>query len=92
MNTSNQNVGANTPAALLTVSEVAEYLKLSNASVYTMIGQGTLRAHRLGGRKGAIRIRPEDVNVCLESAEQSLVARKAKPKAPRVKLKHIRLQ
>lgn len=92
MNTSNRNAGSITPAALLTVSEVAESLNLSNASVFTMIRQGALLANRLGRRKGAIRIRPDDLNACLESAEQPPVARKPKPRAPRMKLRHIRLQ
>ena len=78
-------------APLLTVREVAARLRLSIASVYVMIRQGTLIAHRLGGRKGAIRIRPEDVDSCLDSAEQVHAPSKSARSSPRVKLKHIRL-
>ena len=76
---------------LLTVREVATRLHLSIASIYVMIRKGTLIAHRLGGRNGAIRIRPEDVVSCLESTEQQLAPSKPLPRSPRIKLKHIRL-
>ena len=66
-------------------------LQLSIASIYVMIRKGTLLAHRLGGRNGAIRIRPEDVESCLESTERHVTATKPARPSPRVKLKHIRL-
>ncbi len=77
--------------ALLTVREVAHRLQLSIASVYVMIRQGALIAHRLGGRNGAIRIRPEDLEVFLHSTEIVAASPKMKQPLPRVKLKHIRL-
>ena len=76
---------------LLTVREVAARLHLSIASIYVMIRKGTLIAHRLGGRNGAIRIRPEDVDSCLESTAQHLAPAKPARPPPRVKLRHIRL-
>ena len=76
---------------LLTVREVAAHLSLSIASVYVMIRKGTLMAHRLGGRNGAIRIRPEDLDSCLELTGQIHVTAKPQRSSPRVKLKHIRL-
>lgn len=76
---------------LLTVREVAAHLRLSIASVYVMIRKGTLIAHRLGGRNGAIRIRPEDLDSCLELTGQIHDSPKPKRSSPRVKLKHIRL-
>jgi|GEM_PF-642459 len=76
---------------LLTVRDVATRLQLSIASIYVMIRKGTLLAHRLGGRNGAIRIRPEDVESCLESTERHVTATKPARPSPRVKLKHIRL-
>jgi excisionase family DNA binding protein len=77
---------------LLTVRDVAHRLQLSIASVYVMIRQGTLIAHRLGGRNGAIRIRPEDLDACLVSTAQAPAPPKPRPAPPRVKLKHIRLR
>ena len=77
---------------LLTVRDVAARLQLSIASVYVMIRKGTLIAHRLGGRNGAIRIRPEDLDACLVSAEHMPASPMPKPAPPRVKLKHIRLR
>jgi excisionase family DNA binding protein len=81
-----------TQPVLLTVRDVAHRLQLSIASVYVMIRQGTLIAHRLGGRNGAIRIRPEDLDACLVSTEQAPAPPKPRPATPRVKLKHIRLR
>ena len=81
-----------TTSPLLTVRDVAARLQLSIASVYVMIRQGTLIAHRLGGRNGAIRIRPEDLDACLVSTKHMPASTMPKPAPPRVKLKHIRLR
>lgn len=89
---SEQSSPASPSSSLLTVRDVAEQLQLSIASVYLMIRRGALIAHRLGGRNGAIRIRPEDLDLCLVSAEQTIVSQKPKQAPPRVKLKHIRLR
>lgn len=76
---------------LLTVREAAEQLSLSIASVYEMVRTCRLPSVRVGGRGGAIRIRPEDLEDFLQSSCQQT----RKPSAPRVsrrvKLKHIRL-
>lgn len=77
---------------LLTVRDVAHRLQLSIASVYVMIRQGALIAHRLGGRNGAIRIRPEDLDAFLESTEIVAAVPKTIQPTSRVKLKHIRLR
>lgn len=97
MTNTRQHVEQTSPAStpqpvLLTVREVADRLRLSIASVYVMIRQGTLIAHRLGGRNGAIRIRPEDLEACLHSTELVPASPKPKQTPPRVKLKHIRLR
>ena len=66
---------------LLTVREVAERLRLSQASVYQMVKSGRLAVCRLGPRRGAIRIRESDLEACLESSEQMpAAARSAKEK------------
>lgn len=88
---SEQSSQTTVTSALLTVRDVAQRLQLSIASVYIMIRQGTLIAHRLGGRNGAIRIRPEDLDACLVSTEQASASAKPKHAPPRIKLKHIRL-
>ncbi|MEZ6033208.1 MAG: helix-turn-helix domain-containing protein [Planctomycetaceae bacterium] len=97
MTNTRQHVGQTSPTStpqpvLLTVREVADRLRLSIASVYVMIRQGTLIGHRLGGRNGAIRIRPEDIEACLQSTELVPASPKPKQAPPRVKLKHIRLR
>jgi excisionase family DNA binding protein len=76
---------------LLTVREVAERLRLSAAAVYEMIRTGKLLSIRIGPRRGAIRVRVEDVDACIESAEQVVSAPRTTSRAPKVKLKHIRL-
>ena len=76
---------------LLTVREAAERLRLSLAAVYQMIRSGRLLAIRLGPRRGAIRIRTEDIEQCLEAGEQQPAVTKPAHVVPRRKLKHIRL-
>ncbi len=46
---------------MLTVKQVAARLQISLSSVYELIARGQLPAFRLGPRRGAIRVRPEDL-------------------------------
>ena len=54
--------------AFCTVKQVAAHLGLSLSSVYELVSQGKLRAFRLGPRRGAIRIRQEDLHSYLRFA------------------------
>ncbi len=82
----------NVALSLLTVSEVAERLRVSVASIYEMVRSGKLRSMRLGPNRGAIRIRPEELDRYLAAVEhQPPTTTKPARITPRVKLKHIRL-
>jgi excisionase family DNA binding protein len=50
----------------MTVEETAQYLKLTNRSVYNMIWDGRLPAARLG--RNIIRLRRSDVDAALKPA------------------------
>jgi excisionase family DNA binding protein len=54
---------------LLTVKEVAERLQLSTSAVYELTDAGLLRSLRLGVGRGAVRIRPADLEAYLGEAE-----------------------
>ena len=47
---------------LMTVKEVARRLRVSASLVYQLVDSGKLGCHRIGNGRGAIRIRPEDVD------------------------------
>ncbi len=50
---------------LLTASEVARRLRVHRASVYRMIDDGRLRAYRLGGEGGPLRVSEEALDLLL---------------------------
>lgn len=49
------------PDRLLTVTDVADRLRLSVALIYSMVNAGTLPALRVGNGRGSIRFREQDV-------------------------------
>lgn len=76
----------------LTVSEVAAQLRISKASVYLLIESGRLAHHRIGPRKGAIRISPDDLAAYMDESRQCVERKKKVPHIATSKtLKHIRL-
>lgn len=75
---------------LLTVREVARWLRVSTATAYNLIKRGSLPSIRVGMQGGAIRIRAEDVRDYLGRSTQS-VQWTEKPSLPRVLLKHLRI-
>lgn len=80
-------------STLLTVKDAAHRLSLSEASIYDMVRSGRLSAVRLGRRGGAIRIRPEDLEQCLQASTHQVTTKSPHVQhVPRVKLKHIRLR
>jgi len=50
---------------LLTASEVARRLRVHRASVYRMIDDGRLRAYRIGGEGGPLRVSEEALDLLL---------------------------
>lgn len=79
-----------TTNALVTVSELADRLRVSLATAYELISSGKIVSCRVGPRKGAIRIRSEDVDAYLAACQY--VAAEQPRKAPHMALRHIRLK
>ena len=76
----------------LTVREVAERLRVSQSSVYLLVENGRLAHHRIGARRGAIRISEGDLAAYLaENRQDQMRESPAAPMVGRVKLKHIQL-
>ncbi len=80
--------------SLLTVREVAEKLKMSLSSIYSLINTGKVASLRVGMNRGSIRIREADLDEYLESVKQGskhTVAKMQHCKLPST-LRHIRLK
>jgi excisionase family DNA binding protein len=76
----------------LTVHEVADRLRVSHSSVYLLVESGRMAHHRIGARRGAIRISEDDLAAYL--AENRQGQRSESPPAPPISLptlKHIKL-
>ena len=56
---------------LMTVKEVARRLRVSASLVYQLVDSGKLGCHRIGNGRGAIRIRPEDVDEYLTQCRRN---------------------
>ena len=76
---------------LLTVKELAQRLRVSLATAYILVKQGKIASYRIGGNRGAIRVRPEDVVAYLESAMQPVSNTMPQAKPVRIQLKHLKL-
>lgn len=76
---------------MLTVSEVAERLKLSLSAIYELIADGQLPSVRLGPKKGAVRVTEEDLQAFIESRRTHPRESSGFSKSKRIKLKHIKL-
>lgn len=53
--------------AMLDVNDVADQLRISVSTIRRLVREGRLRAYRVGGVKGALRFKQEDVDAYLES-------------------------
>ncbi len=76
----------------LTVSDVAQRLKIGVSTVYVLINSGQLPHHRIGARRGAIRISEDDLAAYLANCHAD--SRDAAPPVtttPMRKLKHLKL-
>ena len=56
-----------TPSELLTVRDAADLLNVSVSLVYLLVDTRKLASHRIGARRGTIRIRREDLQAYLQS-------------------------
>ena len=52
-----------------TVGEIAKRLKVSCSTVYSLVEQGLLRCHRIGMKRGTIRITEEQLQEFLKATE-----------------------
>lgn len=72
---------------MLSVAQAAERLGVTTESIYVLLRRGKIAHYRIGLRGGKIRIKPEDLDLYLESCRvESEVARPSRP------LKHVRLR
>ncbi len=77
------------PSELLTVRELADFLRVSPALVYRLVEEGKIACHRIGMGRGAIRVRRQDVDDYLAVCREEPYERRPVPRRP--KLKHIKL-
>jgi putative molybdopterin biosynthesis protein len=70
----------------LTVNQVADLLQLSRSKVYALVSSGELPRHKIGG---SIRIKEDDLFSYLDGCRAQNAD--APRRAPRPRLKHIRL-
>jgi excisionase family DNA binding protein len=72
---------------LLTVSEVARLLRVSQNCVYELVAKGKVPAYRVGARRGTIRIKRDHVHAYLEASR--VVNAEPKVHLARPRLKHL---
>ena len=72
--------------ALMTVKQASRLLSISPATVYALVAEGKLKAHRFGLKRGTIRISEEALREYQDEA-------KVEPKRPTLalNLKHVTL-
>lgn len=54
-----------------TVAEVAQLLKVSSSEIYSLAAQNLLVCHRIGSRRGCLRIAKSDLEQFLAAARQN---------------------
>ena len=73
---------------MLTVTQAAKRLNVSGALIYALIASGRMQCHRIGLRRGCVRISEAQLQAYLDSTRQE----RAKQSLPvPVGLKHITL-
>jgi excisionase family DNA binding protein len=76
---------------LLTVSNVAKRLNVSQSCVYQLVDSGRLPCHRIGVGRGAIRVSEADLADYLASCRHEPASAKMQSRPSRNKLRHIKL-
>ncbi len=64
---------------MLTVKQVAERLNVSLSTIYGLVNQGRIRAHRIGTARGSIRITEDALQQYLESSLNDASQASARP-------------
>jgi excisionase family DNA binding protein len=75
---------------LFTVAEVASRLRISVSAVYELIQDSTLPCHRIGPRRGAIRVSGDDLAWYLQQCRHEVQDNEHKGRT-RLQLKHLRV-
>ena len=83
------HLGPPGPPRLMTVSEVAEALRVGRSTVYQMIDKKVLPIHRVGTGRGTIRVSAGDLEGYLRGCRSAPEAKKPR-RTPTTKLKHLR--
>lgn len=52
---------------MLDIEEVAEKLRISESTIRGLVRSGKLRAYRIGGKRGRLRFKEEDLSTYIES-------------------------
>ena len=52
---------------MLDIEEIAEKLKVSESTIRGLVRSGKLRAYRIGGKRGRLRFKEEDLSSYIES-------------------------
>lgn len=71
------------------VSDVAKRLGVSKSTIYALTASGRLRCARIGIGRGAIRYTEQHIEEFIAGAQPEIKEHQAA--APRVRLKHLRL-
>ena len=80
------------PILYLTVNDVAARLQISTSSVYLLVEHGQLPHHRVGARRGAIRVSEDDLAAYLHGCREKPREQPVKAAPPsKSKLKHLKL-
>jgi excisionase family DNA binding protein len=74
---------------LLTVEEVAQVLRCSRSTVYSLISSAKIVGLRIGSHSGGIRICAEDLQAYLDTCRVEPASHRCTVKLP--KLKHLRI-
>ena len=52
---------------MLDIEQVADQLKISESTIRGLVRTGKLRAYRIGGKRGRLRFKEEDLSAYIES-------------------------
>lgn len=75
---------------LLKPREVAARLSVSLSTVYGLVESGKLACHRIGRRRGAVRVSEDDLRDYLASCHRE-VGTEPRNRSTRKRLKHVHL-
>lgn len=76
---------------MFTVKQAAERLNCSVACIYNLVAAGRLSCHRIGLRRGCIRISPAQLDAFLAETEQERKQEEVLPPLPTGTFKHLRV-